>query len=217
MNYWQQWAFYIQQMQRQIEVQAGQIADLQKSVESLQADMNALKEQKRVHIDKIEYKFDQLKVEKLDGTMNIGLTPSALEELAVNGNTITDAGEGNVGEGCGQTGGTTPYQPLDELQASIRKEMKQYVETHVPKQLEHLQAQYGKELDAWHQKMIVEDLLKQTEARTQYYLQQMAPAASADNMSSIKDSVLFRTRNDIRKAVGNYFNKLTQQNEGEEI
>ncbi|PPA72370.1 spore germination protein GerPC [Jeotgalibacillus proteolyticus] len=31
-----------------------------------------------VHIEKIEYKFDQLKVETLEGTLSIGLTPSDL-------------------------------------------------------------------------------------------------------------------------------------------
>jgi spore germination protein PC len=171
-----------------------------------------LKDQKRIHIDKVEYKFDQLKVEKLDGTLNIGLTPGALEDLTVNGNTVSSGDENASNEDMEQDG--KPVQPAAELQSQLYRELKQYVETQVPKQIEQLKAQSGQQLDSWHQKMIIDDLLKQTDARTNYYLQQMTPGATEDNLSSIKDSVLFRTKNDINAAVDNYFNKF-KKNAGE--
>ena len=37
--------------------------------------MNSLKEAPSTKIDRIEYKFDQLKIETLEGTLNIGLNP----------------------------------------------------------------------------------------------------------------------------------------------
>jgi spore germination protein PC len=82
---WQQWA---QQVSAYIEMQKKRIDTLEQTVTKLQTDLSALKNQKGVHIDKIEYKFDQLKVEKLDGTLTIGISPSLLDnidDLTVNG------------------------------------------------------------------------------------------------------------------------------------
>ncbi|UKS26423.1 spore germination protein GerPC [Paenibacillus sp. HWE-109] len=75
---WQQWA---QQLSAYIEMQKQRIDKLEQNVKKLQDDLTALKDQKRVHIDKIEYNFDQLKVEKLDGTLTIGISPSALDNI----------------------------------------------------------------------------------------------------------------------------------------
>ena len=83
---WQQWA---QQLSAYIEMQKQRIDKLEQTVTKLQTDLKALKDQKRIHIDKIEYNFDQLKVEKLDGTLTIGISPSSLdhiEDFSVNGN-----------------------------------------------------------------------------------------------------------------------------------
>jgi spore germination protein PC len=82
---WQQWA---QQLSAYIEMQKQRIDQLEQTVNKLQTELNALKDQKRFHIDKIEYNFDQLKVEKLEGTLTIGISPSSLdniEDFTVNG------------------------------------------------------------------------------------------------------------------------------------
>jgi spore germination protein PC len=210
MNAWQQWTDYFQQMHRQLEEQSRRIVQLERAVFALQTEMSSWKEQKRIHIDKVEYKFDQLKVEKLDGTLNIGLTPSALEDAAINGGNLAANGA-EMGLDMDVQHEDQKVQPDQALRADINKEMKKYVETEVPKQLERLQTRYGHQLDAWHQKIIVEDLMKQTEARAAYYLQQMTPGATVEQLSSIKDSVLFRTRNDIKAAVDSYFMKFNEQ------
>lgn len=107
---WQQWA---QQVSAYIEMQKQRIDKLEQTVTKLQTDLNALKDQKRVHIDKIEYNFDQLKVEKLDGTLTIGISPSSLDNIddfTVNGasmgkNAGSDANAFFQGQGQGQMQG----------------------------------------------------------------------------------------------------------------
>ncbi|MCY9665325.1 spore germination protein GerPC [Paenibacillus alginolyticus] len=104
---WQQWA---QQVSAYIERQKQRIDTLEQTVTKLQTDLNALKNQKGVHIDRIEYKFDQLKVEKLDGTLTIGISPSLLDkidDLTVNGASVgknagTDTNSFFQGQGQGQ-------------------------------------------------------------------------------------------------------------------
>ncbi|SFL44423.1 spore germination protein PC [Paenibacillus sp. 1_12] len=207
----QQWAAYARQLQAQMQVQMEKMERLEKTVEALQVELKACKEQKRIHIDKIEYKFDQLKVEKLDGTMNIGLTPGALENLAVNGEntdksaTLSDTGNVN---GFQTINGDQPFMPPLGIREEISKELHRFMEEQVPKQIDQLQQQSGKQLDEWHRKMVQQDLTKQLEGRMDYYLRQMSQGVTVDQLSSIKDSVMFRTQQDIRSALQQYFQKM---------
>ncbi|MCS7461805.1 spore germination protein GerPC [Paenibacillus doosanensis] len=198
MNTWYQWTQYVGQLHSQIHKQSLQLAELEKALKSLQAEVASLKDQKQIHIDKIEYKFDQLKVEKLDGTLNIGITPQQIEDLAVDADAAAQKGE-------------EPVKPSSELNSVLQKELGRYLNEEVPNHIEVLQKQLGLELDSWHRQMILQDLGKQTEQRMHFYLQQMEPGATTDQLSSIKDSVLFRTKNDIKKAIDHYFSKLPKK------
>ncbi|MEK3915506.1 spore germination protein GerPC [Paenibacillus sp. FSL H7-0331] len=207
----QQWVTYAKQLQAQMQVQMGKIERLEKAVDVLQTELKACKEQKRIHIDKIEYKFDQLKVEKLDGTMNIGMSPGALENLAVNGDNddksaiTSDTGNAN---GFQTTNSDQPFMPPLGIREDISKEMQHFMEEQVPKQIDLLQQQSGKQLDEWHRRMVQQDLSKQLDGRMDYYLRQMSQGVTVDQVSSIKDSVLFRTQQDIRSALQQYFQKM---------
>ncbi|WP_052487711.1 spore germination protein GerPC [Gordoniibacillus kamchatkensis] len=101
------WPEYFRRLQAYLQWQTERITELQRTVASLQIELAALKEQKGVRIDRIEYSFDQLKVERLDGTLNIGITPGGLksiEEFAVNGQSTTIGGEKQ-----GPLGGVGPF------------------------------------------------------------------------------------------------------------
>ena len=70
-----------------LEAQDKRILQLEQELKRLTEEISLLKNKPPIHVDKIEYKFDQLKVESLDGTLNIGLNPSDLnniDELAIN-------------------------------------------------------------------------------------------------------------------------------------
>ena len=45
----------------------------------MEQKITELQSRPSVHVEKLEYKFDQLKVEKLEGTLNIGLNPTDLQ------------------------------------------------------------------------------------------------------------------------------------------
>lgn len=90
LNSWQQWAFRVE---KQLQEQQDTIAALQETVEQLQ---NQLEQQQTeqaqnkfagnsqppvFHVEKIEYHFDQLKVETLEGSLQIGMTTSSSSQL----------------------------------------------------------------------------------------------------------------------------------------
>lgn len=115
---WQQWA---QQLSAYIEMQKQRIDKLEETVTKLQSDLDAVKVQKRFHIDKIEYNFDQLKVEKLDGTLTIGISPSSLDnvdDFTVNGASVgKDAGQNQNPFSQGQETGQGQDQSQGQGQA----------------------------------------------------------------------------------------------------
>lgn len=73
---------YIKELHTFIEHQAKKLQNLERSVKELQQEIIRLKERPPVQVGNIEYKFDQLKVETLEGTLNIGLNPSDLDGVS---------------------------------------------------------------------------------------------------------------------------------------
>lgn len=66
---------YFVQLHRYILWQTNKIRTLERRLSVLEARLQELESQPRTTIERIEYKFDQLKVETLEGTLNIGLAP----------------------------------------------------------------------------------------------------------------------------------------------
>ncbi|MBD3918658.1 hypothetical protein H8B09_07850 [Paenibacillus sp. PR3] len=119
---WQGWPTWVAQVQQTLRQQQEQIAMLQKRVDMLMTQVQTAAAKPTYHIDKIEYQFDQLKIEKLDGTLNIGIQPSGdggegeidqfIVQQAKKGNVIpsgplgaaVDGGNGGTGIGNAESG-----------------------------------------------------------------------------------------------------------------
>ncbi len=78
---YQDYSQFLQWVQMTLQAQENRIAALEHTIQKLQEEMKQLKEKPSIQVDKIEYKFDQLKVETLEGTLNIGLNPSDLANI----------------------------------------------------------------------------------------------------------------------------------------
>lgn len=74
-------AAYIQQLHQFIENQNKRMNRLEQKLMNLQKELEEVKNRPTTNIDRIEYKFDQLKVETLEGTLNIGLNPLNGEQI----------------------------------------------------------------------------------------------------------------------------------------
>ena len=93
LNPWQQWAFRIEQ---RLQEQQDTIDTLQATIAEIEQQLAVQKQNSSsntppiFHVDKIEYHFDQLKVETLEGSLQIGMStasasqlPTMIEELAM--------------------------------------------------------------------------------------------------------------------------------------
>ncbi|MCR8659256.1 spore germination protein GerPC [Paenibacillus endoradicis] len=93
LNPWQQWAFRIEQ---RLQEQQDTIDTLQLTISQLEQQLTNHQQNQNssnppvFHVDKIEYHFDQLKVETLEGSLQIGMStasgsqlPTMIEDLAM--------------------------------------------------------------------------------------------------------------------------------------
>lgn len=66
---------YLHHLNHMIQTLEDRLYYAENRIGELEEEVDHLKNDKKMNVGRIEYKFDQLKIEKLDGTLNIGLTP----------------------------------------------------------------------------------------------------------------------------------------------
>jgi len=158
----------------------------------------------------VEYHFDQLKVNELKGTLNVGLSPKGAQGID-----MLDLPE-SLGAG-GMWGETAqPFLgggPIPGLQ----QEMQDYMDREGPVLLAELERQRGLTLDEAHRLRLIQDIKSQLNARVHYYGKTMPyPAAgSEEEKEEWRKSVTERTLRDVRTALGTYLDKWKQNVIGE--
>ncbi|WP_339314586.1 spore germination protein GerPC [Paenibacillus sp. FSL R10-2734] len=151
--------YYAQQVFNALRVQSEKIQQLEKQLQDLQRDVDSIKNNKSASIGPINYHFEQLKIEKLEGTLNIGITPNEgnnLDEAIVNGKPLG-----------GQEEGTTA------ITDKIRPQILKYVQEEVPSQFSRLEREQSLSIDEQYIEMVTQDLLNQMDGRINEYVSQL--------------------------------------------
>lgn len=190
---------FLQGLHENLLQQKDEMARLQQSILQLSDEVKALQEKPNTHIDKIEYHFDQLKVEKLEGTLNIGITPQA-------GGTIEDYA-------AGQTYAqdlTVKPQPEDIFR-SIQEKVYQYLNQEAGQEIKSMESRYNKIVGTEYRQMMIEDVRRQVDGRIREYLDRQSASADAADDSSVEENIVSRIKRDIRTALHNYFQNLPKQ------
>lgn len=196
---------YLQQLHIFIEAQERRIIQLEKRVKQLEKQTNELKSRPPINVDRIEYKFDQLKVESLDGTLNIGLNPSDLqgiEDFAIN-----------------NQGMKTPFQPKVQFQRSmeIEDEIIKYLEGELPKVVEETARSMNLDVDENHLSFIKEDIKKQLPNRIDFYLKQQNTAEQTRDEhypSNDNQHILNKLISEIKNGVQIFLSHLENNSKG---
>jgi spore germination protein PC len=111
----------INQMQQELDQLKKENEDLRKKVASIEP----------VHIERIEYKIQELHVETLSGTLNVGLTANGdeqsvarlVERLQQEGKNSFDLGEWGPGPSSGKT--SPPSEPPPTSSIPVQQESSQ--------------------------------------------------------------------------------------------
>jgi spore germination protein PC len=194
---------YIQWLQHCVQSQEKRIAQLEQLVQQMTAELRHLKEKTPIHVDKIEYKFDQLKVETVEGTLNIGLNPSDLqgiEDFAINNTDLNN-----------------PVHPKDQMQRSmeIEETIYNYLETDLPSIITHTQAKLNIKPNDAYLSFIKEDIKKQLPSRIDFHLKAAASQdRSVENMNAVNETIIHNLKLEIQNGVLAFFQHLPENMKG---
>ncbi|MFC3800146.1 spore germination protein GerPC [Cohnella sp. GCM10012308] len=181
--------------QQQARMQA-QIAELQTRVEDLQR-------KPPVHV---EYHFDQLKVSRLDGTLNIGLSPNAQSGV--------DAFDVPA-PGTWQTPATGQSGPEPQI-PGLLNDGAAFMNGEAPANLSALAAQNGLDFQPSELRAVTEDVKAQLGARIQYYARTIPlPEQAGDQeLAAWRQGVMDKVKKDIRTAFESYVQRRAAEAAG---
>lgn len=181
---------FLYHLQNTLERQQQVICKLEEDVKRLQEDLKAAKQQAPIRVDRIEYKFDQLKVERLEGTLNIGLTPSDLEkidELAVNHHTPP---------------GPFLFPTRDEFVHQLSSEVLLDINNNKDEIFKRAEKICEQKADDTMRVFIMEDLARQLPQRIHHYLDQTPPHNRTEQkIPEIREQISEVIKTDIENAI----------------
>jgi len=185
-------------MQVYIIEQDKTIRKLQKRIDILEKNISELQARPPVHVEKMEYKFDQLKVETLEGTLNIGLNPSDLQA-------IDDLSIPN------QKGQANPKERM-----SLFTELESSINEYLDENLQTIMATTGQQLqihvDDTYREFILQDIKKQLPNRIEYYLNQ--PIRNGNTPEQHKEWILEQMKKEIHNGVLTFLQHLPENMKG---
>ncbi|MGF7031874.1 spore germination protein PC [Paenibacillus mucilaginosus] len=193
---------YFRKLNEYLAWQTDRIRWLEMRVESLAQEVETLKKQKGITIEKIEYNFDQLKVDTLEGTLNVGLSPAGLGAAS-----LEDATAG------GKTIRTNTSK--SESFSRIQKNVFDYLERSCPAELSELERQYGVEFGKDFHNMMIGDLQNQVGPRIDHYLKSAGDPDQPELSEEQEKWVEARVIEDVRRGMQQYFVKKQADLKGE--
>ncbi|MEH6905413.1 spore germination protein GerPC [Neobacillus drentensis] len=199
---YQDYSQYLQWLQRCIQAQEQRILTLENALQKMKEDIKLVNEKQAVHIDKIEYKFDQLKVETLEGTLNIGLNPSELsgiEDFAVQNQSLT-----------------TPISPKHQMQRSMKIEeaIYRYLETDLPLVVEAVQSELNVQPNDEYLSFVKQDIIKQLPNRIEHHLAANSASSRSSENTPSDELIIEALKKEIQNGVMVFFSNLPENLKG---
>ncbi len=194
---------YLQWLQMCIQAQEKRIASLEATLLELQNQLKQIQEKATIHVDTIEYKFDQLKVEALEGTLNIGLNPndlSGIEDFAVQNQSLN-----------------TPFPPKQQMRLSMKIEesIQEYLQSDLPLIIEETQRNLSIPPNESYLSFIKKDIIQQLPSRIEYHLKANAKSIqSAEDDEQIVQQVIDAIKQEIHNGVQVFLNNLPENLKG---
>lgn len=178
------------------------LIQVSEQITGLQKQIDDLKSKTPLHV---EYHFDQLKINRLEGTLNVGLSPQGVEGIE-----SFQAPDPS----CWNIKSDQPDEPLPPIRA-LQNEMSEYMHKDSANVLLEMERQQGVQLDQAHRTAVIEDVTKQLNDRVHYYAKMNAYPGKGTEEERLKwnESIKEKTRRDIQSAFSAYIGKLKKGGE----
>ncbi len=190
---------YFSNLTNYLNWQQQKIIQLEQQIIALEAKIQEIENIPQTHIDKIEYNFDQLKIEKLDGTLNIGLIPAgseSLEDFSVNKSKVV-----------------VP-QPVPPLFQGVRNKVQTYLKEECSGVIERLETLHNYPLDEPYRLFILQDIENQLDERIRYYVEHWNTTNNnrSANTDEAVEQLFLQVKGDIEQSLMAFIEHLPQTN-----
>lgn len=189
---------YTIEMKAYLEKMEKRVTDLELELTSFKNQLKQRELQQPVTIEKIEYKFDQLKIERLDGTLNIGINPSELQELS---DFTIDQKPFPVPNNA---------QERHQMAESITLEITTFIEQHLSDLISENERELGRNFEGQYDAFIKDDLYKQLHERIQFYLDQFPFNPKQERDQDYKERIIEQMKTDIEQAIRVFLQNLNE-------
>lgn len=184
-------------LQRANQWQLEKINKLEQEMDVLKQQIQKLQSEPRNHIDKIEYHFDQLKVENLNGKLSIGVNPQdagAIDEMWV---------AGKYSEGVKPPQDVAAPQMTENETESLHEEVRKYIDEDITASLLKKAGDRNVTLTSENIKAIVEDMVRQSNTRIKDYVTHFLSVENKPNEDA-RASAMSKVKQDLYDAMENY-------------
>jgi spore germination protein PC len=189
-----------QQMYQYISSVNQRITKLEETIGNLQRELKSLKDRPSINVENIEYKFDQLKVETLEGTLNIGLNPNDLgdiEDFAVNTGSMK-----------------APVEIKKETRNGLLQHVENYIDQELGTIIQDNENHLNHSLDPSYYELIKKDITNQIPSRIDFYLQTIPQVENREDGSSWEEKIFEKVKSDIHKAIFTFMSQMPENMKG---
>ncbi|GED70654.1 germination protein PC [Brevibacillus reuszeri] len=191
---------YFQQLHDYLQVQNKKMESMKQMLEQLQQDVNELKEKQVPSVIKNEYKFDLLKVERLEGTLNIGLNPKS-----------SDSSIGDFAINQSMDVPSPPHSASDSFER-VQREINRYLDHDAYRVLERIEDECGYPLDDAYRGFIMDDIRKQIDHRIRYYLNQFDTSQwEPEQIEAWEQKTVQKVKRDIERTCETFIQNLPRE------
>ncbi|PLR67377.1 spore germination protein GerPC [Bacillus sp. UMB0893] len=188
---------YVQNLYCIVQSQDQKIKELESSISAMMAEIGELKKRPSTTIERIEYKFDQLKVETLEGTLNIGLNPTVPDQIE---NFEVEQQELQVNN----------RKREEEIFKAVQERLMAFMNEDCVRYIEQLASQHNYELDVAHKEFIIEDIRKQIDSRIRYYLKQGEYSEAVPISQQIEENTS-KVKQDVERSISHFIHALPSE------
>lgn len=190
--------WHFQELFKRVAWMAEQLIRIEQKLDEIGRQLSESKDTPSTRIDKIEYNFEQLKVERLDGTLLIGVTQGV--DGKVDEFTLSDAVTQDLKIGGPPQGGMFPR---------LSKRMQQYYVSDIHLDIDRSASKYGQETDQEMRSAIIDDLQKQSENRILVHMKELQHKEGEDPQT--EELVYEKVMAEIRSALDLFFEKRSEE------
>lgn len=193
---------YMQWLQSYVQAQDHRITSMERTIRLMREELEQLKDKQPINIERMEYSFDQLKIERLEGTLNIGLNPNDLagiEDFAVENKQLTN-----------------PLAPQEQMKRSLKieEEIYRYMETDLPQVIEDAKQKLNIQTGESYLSFIKEDIIKQLPTRIDAHLKANKPRNGSVDEKEWDKKIIQLLKQEIQNGVHVFLGNLPENLKG---